>query len=612
MRRPCPLLPWLQALCALWCLLLAPPLAAQGVESALSPGPVVQSHARWQDDCARCHVRFDRAAQDRLCADCHKPIAQDLRQHTGLHGRIQPAQSCRSCHTDHKGREARIVSLDKARFDHQRADWPLRQSHAQVDCARCHAPGKRWAEAPQDCVACHRQDDPHRGALGKACADCHNERRWAEARFDHATTRFALKGRHADTGCADCHPKARYQDTPSTCIGCHRADDRHKGRYGEKCESCHAEKSWKQIDFNHDTDTRYALRGKHRATRCDSCHTGTLYRERLATDCAACHRRDDAHQGSLGTECAACHQEGGWKQTSRFDHDRSRFPLLGRHDGARCEACHRPARPGVAVAYRDAPRDCIGCHRADDRHQGNVGTACASCHGEKTWKIPRFDHGVTRFALAGAHAAPGLRCDSCHRDLRHYRDTPRDCIGCHRRDDRHEGQLGERCEACHGEQRWAVPRFDHNRARFALTGAHQKTECAACHRSPRYRDAARDCASCHRADDRHRGAQGPACESCHNTRHWRLTRFDHQTRTRYPLDGRHAGLRCEDCHRQPAPAGRATAPLGTDCASCHRGDDPHDGGFGPRCERCHQTADWRALSPRRPLPPPATASGVRR
>src|SRR5574343_1850236 len=46
MRRPCPLLPWLQALCALWCLLLAPPLAAQGVESALSPGPLVQAHAR--------------------------------------------------------------------------------------------------------------------------------------------------------------------------------------------------------------------------------------------------------------------------------------------------------------------------------------------------------------------------------------------------------------------------------------------------------------------------------------------------------------------------------------------------------------------------------------
>ena len=103
-----------------------------------------------------------------------------------------------------------------------------------------------------------------------------------------------------------------------------------------------------------------------------------------------------------------------------------------------------------------------------------------------------------------------------------------------------------------------------------------------------------------------------ACESCHNTRHWRLTRFDHQTQTRYPLDGRHANVRCEDCHRQPAPPGRPTAPLGTDCATCHRGDDPHDGGFGPRCEQCHQTSDWRALSPRRPPPPPATASGVRR
>jgi Cytochrome c3 len=600
----------LASLVALWMALLAP-ATAQSLESALSPGVLTQSHTKWQDDCASCHVRFDRAAQDRLCADCHKPIGQDLRQKTGFHGRQKP-QACRSCHTDHKGREARIVQLDTKAFDHRETDWALRQAHAQVECAKCHLPGKRWAEAPQDCNACHRKDDVHKGSLGSKCADCHTEKTWKEARFDHGTTAFVLKGKHADVACADCHPKGKYAGVPTTCLGCHKADDKHKGRYGEKCESCHGEKSWKTIDFNHDTETKYPLRGRHRSVRCDSCHSGHLYREKTATDCLSCHRKDDKHQGSLGTECAACHQESDWKQTGRFDHDRARFPLLGKHADAKCEACHKPGPKGLPV-YRDAPRECIGCHRNDDKHAGNVGEVCAACHGERTWKIPRFDHGVARFALRGAHAAAKVRCTDCHQDLKHYRDTPRDCIGCHRKEDKHEGQLGTKCESCHNDRRWKDAPYDHNQARFALLGAHAKVECKDCHKSLRYRDAPRDCLGCHRADDRHKGAQGTACESCHNARHWKLASFDHTRQTRYPLTGRHQPLGCEACHRAPAPAGRKTAPLGETCLSCHRGDDVHDGGFGLRCETCHQTSGWRDLLTRRPATPfPIPASGVPR
>lgn len=619
MRRPCTpsLLRWLSG-CWRWvglclALLWAGAAGAQGLESALSPGPLSGVHAKWQDDCAKCHVRFDRNAQDGLCADCHKPIAQDLRQHSGLHGRQKP-QACRSCHTDHKGREARIVQLDKRSFDHKQTDWPLRLAHAEVDCAKCHGPGKRWAEAPQACNACHRKDDVHKGSLGAQCADCHTEKSWKDARFDHDTTRFALKGRHADVKCADCHPKGRYKDTPQTCNACHREDDKHKGRYGEKCESCHGEKNWKTVAFNHDTDTRYALRGKHRAVRCDSCHTGHLYRDKLASDCLSCHRKDDKHKGSLGTECAACHVEADWKQTGRFDHDRSRFPLLGKHVDAKCEACHKPGAKAQTV-YRDTPMGCVACHRQDDKHAGNVGEACGACHGERSWKIPRFDHDVARFRLRGGHAAAKVRCSDCHQDLKHYRDTPQDCLSCHRKDDQHEGQLGARCESCHNDRRWKDAPFDHNRARFALLGAHAKVECAACHKTLRYRDAARDCIGCHRADDKqHKGAQGTACESCHNARHWKLASFDHQRQTRYPLTGKHQPLGCEACHRAPAPAGRKTAPLGSDCVACHRQDDPHDGAFGTRCDTCHQTSDWRQLLQRRPgtVPPSTPVSGVPR
>ena len=52
---------------------------AQSVESVLSPGKVIEGHAKVEGDCKRCHVRFDRAAQDGLCMDCHKEVGQDMR-----------------------------------------------------------------------------------------------------------------------------------------------------------------------------------------------------------------------------------------------------------------------------------------------------------------------------------------------------------------------------------------------------------------------------------------------------------------------------------------------------------------------------------------------------
>lgn len=593
-----------RAVALLGALLLLPgSVSAQGLESALSPGPVIRGHAKVEDQCASCHVRFDRAAQDGRCLECHKDVAADLKAKAGFHGR-QPPQACRSCHTDHKGRDVQIAPLDPRSFDHRATDWPLRAAHAKVtECAKCHVAGKRWREAPQDCVACHKKDDVHKGSLGAKCADCHNDTRWADTRFDHATTRFALVGKHVDVKCSACHRAGLpYTDAPQTCIGCHRDDDfrkGHKGRFGERCDSCHDAKAWRTTSFNHDTDTKYALRGKHRAARCDSCHTGTLYRDKLGTECQACHRKDDTHKGNLGSECAACHQETGWKNVGRFDHDRSRFPLLGKHADADCKACHKSS------AYREVPNTCIGCHRNDDKHRSTLGEACASCHGERTWRIPRFDHGVTRYPLRGGHLQAS--CQSCHADLTHYRNTPTECLACHRKDDKHEGQFDARCDSCHNEQRWGETRFDHGRARFALVGAHIKVECKSCHhlgnnelRSLRFRDAPNDCVACHRKDDVHKAGLGARCDTCHNARAWPLVRYDHERQAHWRLEGAHTRARCGACHRSPAPAGQAIAAVGRECVACHRGDDAHDGAFGTRCDTCHLVSDWKTLRARRP------------
>jgi hypothetical protein len=567
-------------------------VSAQGIESVLAPGKVIKGHLKLEDDCQQCHVKFDRKAQSALCMDCHKDVGADVKRKTGFHGRLKP-QACNVCHTDHKGRDAQIAPLDKQKFDHSQTDYQLRAKHQPVACEKCHVVGKKFSEAPTLCNACHRKDDTHKGSLGEKCADCHNESSWKDARFDHDTTRFALKGKHVDAKCADCHKAGNYKETPRTCIGCHKKNDDgskgHKGQFGEKCETCHDVKEWKPSIFNHDADTKYVLRGKHRTSTCVSCHTGNLYRVKLSQDCFACHSKDDKHKESLGKDCASCHSERSWKEPARFDHDKSSFPLLGKHVKADCKDCHKSAM------FKEAPKTCIGCHKKDDKHSATLGEKCADCHGESDWKATagRFNHDNTRFALRNAHAESVLKCSSCHKDLRSYRNTARDCFSCHKKDDKHEGQAGTACESCHNDRSWRVTRFDHGLTRFPLVGRHVTATCKSCHQTARFKDAARDCYSCHKKDDKHKLKLGEQCESCHNARSWKLWDFNHDKRTKYVLDGAHRKVSCESCHREPAPKGKNAASVGNTCVGCHQSEDVHDGQFGTRCEQCHVTESWK-------------------
>ena len=315
-----------QRLFALLCLLCLP-AAAQNVEAVFSPGPLIKAHAKWDDSCKHCHVAFERQAQDRLCADCHKDIGRDLAQRTGWHGRLKP-QPCRTCHTDHRGRDVRIASFDKRSFDHQQTDLQLRGKHREIACEKCHQSERKYSAAPHECQDCHRAADVHKGSLGAECGKCHDEKSWKETRFDHGTTRYPLTGAHIKARCVSCH-KVGEKDTPQACLACHGKDDKHKGQFGEKCESCHNTQAWPQITFRHDIDTRFVLRARHREVRCTACHTALLYREKTGTACVDCHHKDDKHKGSLGTACANCHGERSWKEGLRFEHDRTNFALRG-------------------------------------------------------------------------------------------------------------------------------------------------------------------------------------------------------------------------------------------------------------------------------------------
>ncbi len=632
---------------------------ADNVETALMPGQVIEGHAKWEEQCAKCHVRFNKSAQSGLCLDCHKEVAADVSGKAGFHGRFKEARACRDCHAEHKGRKEHIAPITEQTFSHAETDFPLRGAHAdgkKVECKACHKPKAKYRSASSDCNACHQKDDKHKGNLGHACADCHTERNWKEARFDHGKTKFPLRGKHAKVPCVDCHAQDRYKNTPmecvachkkdddhkgvfgpkceachgednwntspfnhdrdtkyplkgrhgkvkceschkkpvsmertpTACLACHQKDDKHKGQFGSKCESCHVEKDWKAIPFDHDRDTKYPLKGKHKTTRCESCHKGRLYKDKTPTLCNSCHKKDDKHKGNYGEKCETCHVEKDWKTIS-FDHDRdTKYPLKGKHKTTKCESCHK------GHLYRDkTPSSCLACHKKDDKHKGGFGEKCESCHVERDWKTITFDHDRdTKYPLLGKHKP--LKCDSCHKGHLYQEKLKSTCIACHEKDDKHKGQEGTRCEDCHRERSWKETRFDHDLTRFPLLGKHAKVDCKKCHLSPQFKDAKSDCVACHEKEDVHKRKLGVQCETCHNARDWKIWDFDHDSKTRFKLDGGHKGVDCHECHR--LPMGKQVKASSA-CVSCHKKDDVHEGSYGPQCERCHGAAAWKKVKP---------------
>src|SRR2546427_147419 len=168
--------------------------------------------------------------------------------------------------------------------------------------------------------------------------------------------------------------------------------------------------------------------------------------------------------------------------------------------------------------------------------------------------------GVRVYPLRGKHAdAKKVRCEDCHTGVDLYKDkTKTTCIGCHQKDDKHRGVEGNLCEQCHLETDWKTTkdRFDHGLTRFPLLGKHadaKKIKCEDCHKSQAYASAPRDCWSCHEKDDKksHKRRLGKLCEPCHNAVDWKRWDFDHDTKTRFKLDGAHKKLNCYDCHSKP-------------------------------------------------------------
>jgi hypothetical protein len=378
------------------------------------------------------------------------------------------------------------------------------------------------------------------------------------------------------------------------------------------CENCHTTTAWKPVrrqpEFNHNTQTSYPLLGMHEAVACQTCHVSLVF-TKAPSRCADCHA--DLHQRQFGSKCEQCHTVRGWKvAVSALQQHNNRFPLLGAHAAATCDACHHGAATGV---YTGLSTQCAACHLKDYQNArslnhmaAKISTTCENCHNENVWQGARFDHGqATGFALTGAHA--DVSCAQCHQGNR-FAGTPTACFGCHANDftgTRNPNHVAagfpQDCATCHTTLTWSAATFNHDTfTHFALTGAHVSVACSQCHVGGKFGGEPTTCEGCHLADfgrttnPNHRTSGfSTSCDTCHTTTSWQNAKFNHSA-SRFPLTGAHVNVACAQCHLN---GDFTNTP--TQCSGCHLPDfqkttNPSHvaGGFPQDCSMCHTTAGW--------------------
>ena len=376
--------------------------------------------------CVACHrpgARWNEAPTD--CASCHSKDDP----HQGKLG-----SQCQNCHNE--------SNWSEWTFNHEATGYTLTGGHADTACGDCHQ-ANAFENTPKGCNSCHAIDDIHRGANGRACQDCHSTSTWRTTGFDHlAETGFALEAGHGNLACDDCHTREDFKDQfPGGCVDCHRTDDDHQGRNGDKCDTCHGTTEWEENSFDH-ADTGFHLVEAHSNLNCSACHKAERVAD-VGSTCTDCHALDDVHDEQMPGQCSACHTQTAWHTSVAFDHDLSSFPLTGLHATVACGACHSDNR------FQDADTECVSCHRDEDPHEGSLGDDCGGCHTTNEWTSTMFDHGKhTGFDLTGGHS--GLVCTDCHTDESAAKsDVPSTCGGCHASDDAHDGEFGTDCGQCH-------------------------------------------------------------------------------------------------------------------------------------------------------------------
>ena len=442
--------------------------------------------------CQKCHGprEGEKSAQYKglnysSCQGCHTD------PHRGGFQEVRFQGSCDSCHNTNGWKN----NHPSANFHHETTKFPLNGKHAELVCAKCHKTADFHQPIKHElCQDCH--EDPHKGQFatrkaGSDCSSCHNETGYKPTKFDldtHRLSAFPLEGKHSELKCTKCHePEGKdavYITHKLTCFACHA--DRHGGEFkaepiANQCDRCHAQTGFQPTTFTVDlhSKTQFALTGGHVKVACADCHkpltaaiaalpaasasdpafTRSLRQYHFASrTCNACHT--DPHQVPVTSKltCENCHTTDKWQDTRSFDHSTTKFALERAHKEVKCIECHKPPSPGLTVTAKPAPGGvpakpapgfsntpsrCFECHESKDPHGGQFRSGgreedCSFCHVIVHWKDDGFSHERARFTLDQVHRP--LACAKCHKEqkqangksIKQYRDTPRECLDCHK------------------------------------------------------------------------------------------------------------------------------------------------------------------------------------
>ncbi len=329
--------------------------------------------------CIKCHKvttlngkQFQEFAGVKFesCTNCHKDV------HNNKFG-----QNCTKCHSE----QSFHVIIGMSSFDHNKTRFKLEAKHQSVDCKKCHKNKLTDPISHKRCSDCHK--DFHKGQFVKSgqnpdCLECHTPDGFVGSSFTidrHAKTEFPLMGAHLATPCFVCHKKDNiwnFGSMGTNCTSCHtniHETTIDKKYYPEdQCKSCHTENTWVEVNFDH-SKTEYELLGAHKNQSCRACHfkptpDGSAYTQQfnnLTSNCTECHI--DKHFGQFEkdnvTDCFFCHSFNNWKP-DKFDHNKTRFILDGKHKNLACSACHKKKQVGtnIFVEYKLNTLRCENCH----------------------------------------------------------------------------------------------------------------------------------------------------------------------------------------------------------------------------------------------------------
>jgi c(7)-type cytochrome triheme protein len=230
--------------------------------------------------------------------------------------------------------------------------------------------------------------------------------------------------------------------------------------------------------FSHATE-------QHAAQSCDSCHRRADNSPRPSLpghkSCIDCHYPQFTTAG--GGFCAGCHTDLGARNPPlkafpglrsfnvRFDHAQHSSGAARPAEG--CNACHQPARRGVALSIPAgfaAHDNCYQCHTPGAPSAGRDISSCGACHAPGRYS--RTPTGAPAYRVSFTHAAhgprQGLGCASCHNlragapqgrqvtspaPTQHFGSArAQSCMTCHDNRRAFGGEDFRDCKRCHRGQ----------------------------------------------------------------------------------------------------------------------------------------------------------------